>query len=145
MKHMNKLLQVLFGAGLFALFLTLPSCKKNLKAGDGSGGASTVPRSPDGVADADSAMACDRATAQAWEQFRWINNPDGTISLQGTNGMYVPSNNGVGWMTCDRAQAQALDWSIAGNSANQGPNIYSELKWRNAGGIFARADVQWTL
>jgi len=44
MKHMNKLLQVLFGAGLFALFLTLPSCKKNLKAGDGSGGASTVPR-----------------------------------------------------------------------------------------------------
>ena len=39
----------------------------------------------------------------------------------------------------------ALDWSIAGNSAGQDPNIYSELKWRNAGGIFAGADVQWTL
>ena len=38
-----------------------------------------------------------------------------------------------------------LHWSIAGNSVGQDPNIYSELKWRNAGGIFARADVQWTL
>lgn len=38
-----------------------------------------------------------------------------------------------------------LHWSIAGNSAGQDPNIYSELKWRNTGGIYARADVQWTL
>src|SRR6185312_11959242 len=44
MKHMNKLLQVLYIAGVFALVLTLSSCKKNLKAGDGSAGASTVPR-----------------------------------------------------------------------------------------------------
>jgi hypothetical protein len=54
-------------------------------------------------------MACNRSTAQAWEQFRWINNPDGTISLQGTNGMYVTSNNGVGWITCDRPQAQGWE------------------------------------
>lgn len=36
-------------------------------------------------------------------------------------------------------------WSIAGNSAGQDPNIYSELKWRNAGGLFARADILWTV
>ena len=44
MKHMQKLLRVLMGAGMIASVIALPSCKKNLKAGDGSGGASTVPR-----------------------------------------------------------------------------------------------------
>jgi len=41
---MQKLLQVLLGAGLLSLLFTMPSCKKNLKAGDGSAGASTAPR-----------------------------------------------------------------------------------------------------
>ena len=44
MKHMHKLLQVLLSAGLFSLLFALPSCKKNLKAGDGVAGASTTPR-----------------------------------------------------------------------------------------------------
>jgi len=39
----------------------------------------------------------------------------------------------------------AFHWSIAGNSAGQDPNIYSELKWRNVGGIAARAEVRWTV
>ena len=42
-------------------------------------------------------------------------------------------------------EREDLRWSIAGNGAGQDPNIYSELKWRNAGGVFAGADVQWTL
>ena len=42
-------------------------------------------------------------------------------------------------------EREDLHWSIAGNSAGQDPNIYSELKWRNAAGVFARADVKWTL
>ena len=58
---------------------------------------------------ADSPMTCDRQTAQAWEQFRWISNPDGTISLKGNNGDYVTSNNGQGFMTCDRPQAQGWE------------------------------------
>ncbi|HWB92408.1 MAG TPA: hypothetical protein VG605_11165 [Puia sp.] len=42
---MQKLLHVLPGAGMIALVIALPSCKKNLKAdGDGGGGVSTVPR-----------------------------------------------------------------------------------------------------
>jgi beta-glucanase (GH16 family) len=44
MKHMHKLLQVLLGAGLLSLLISLPSCKKNLKADGGGGGASTIPR-----------------------------------------------------------------------------------------------------
>jgi hypothetical protein len=36
-------------------------------------------------------------------------------------------------------------WSIAGNSAGQDPNVYSELKWRNAGGFFTRIDGQWAV
>jgi beta-glucanase (GH16 family) len=44
MKHMHKLLQVLLGAGLLSLLFATPSCKKNLKAGDGGGGVSTTPR-----------------------------------------------------------------------------------------------------
>ena len=57
----------------------------------------------------DPAMACNRSTAQGWEQFRWIVNSNGTISLQGTNGDYVTSNNGTAAMECDRAQAQGWE------------------------------------
>ena len=39
----------------------------------------------------------------------------------------------------------AFHWSIAGNSAGQAPNVYSELKWRNVGGVIVRADVQWAM
>jgi hypothetical protein len=51
------------------------------------------------------AMTCNRATADAWEQFEWITNADGTISLQGNNGMYVSSENSVAPMTCSRPTA----------------------------------------
>jgi len=34
-------------------------------------------------------------------------------------------------------QQENLHWSIAGNSTGQGPNVYSELKWRQVGGPVA--------
>lgn len=40
-------------------------------------------------------------------------------------------------------QQENLHWSIAGNSAGQDPNIYSELKWRHIGGYTAGAAIQW--
>src|ERR1700761_3672968 len=40
-------------------------------------------------------------------------------------------------------ERENFHWSIAGNSAGQDPNIYSELKWQHVGGVFARVDVLW--
>lgn len=34
-------------------------------------------------------------------------------------------------------------WSIAGNSAGQDPNVYSELKWQAVSGISGSVDLQW--
>jgi Protochlamydia outer membrane protein len=42
-------------------------------------------------------------------------------------------------------EREDFHWSIAGNSAGQDPNVYSELKWRNAGGFFTRGELQWTV
>src|SRR5580704_7496251 len=53
-------------------------------------------------AQADSAMACNRATAQAWEQFTVGDAGNGLITLQGSNGLYVTSNNGDSAMQCNR-------------------------------------------
>lgn len=40
-------------------------------------------------------------------------------------------------------ERENFHWSIAGNSAGQDPNIYSELKWQHAGGVFAGVAMQW--
>src|SRR5258707_12639493 len=40
-------------------------------------------------------------------------------------------------------QREGLNWSIAGNSAGQNPNVYSELKWQAVGGISAGAALSW--
>ena len=58
---------------------------------------------------ADSAMADDRATAQAWETFTVGDAGNGLITLKGSNGLYVTSNNGDSAMECDRATAQAWE------------------------------------
>jgi len=42
-------------------------------------------------------------------------------------------------------RAMNLHWSIAGNSAGQSPNVYSELKWRRVGGFSADAAVRYRL
>ena len=42
-------------------------------------------------------------------------------------------------------EREDFHWSIAGNSAGQDPNIYSELKWRNVGGVYARVDLEETI
>jgi glucosylceramidase len=48
-------------------------------------------------------ITCSRPTIGGWEQFTWIVNTDGTISLQGNNGRYISSENGTQAMTCNRA------------------------------------------
>ncbi|HWB92406.1 MAG TPA: hypothetical protein VG605_11155 [Puia sp.] len=42
-------------------------------------------------------------------------------------------------------ELESFHWSIAGNSAGQDPNIYSELRWRDVGGFFAKADILWAV
>ena len=39
-------------------------------------------------------------------------------------------------------QQENLHWSIAGNSAGQGPNVYSELKWRHVSGPLAEIALE---
>ena len=40
-------------------------------------------------------------------------------------------------------QRQDFRWSIAGNSAGQDPNIYSELKWRGVSGPTGAIELEW--
>src|ERR1700761_1798436 len=40
-------------------------------------------------------------------------------------------------------QRFGLRWSIAGNSAGQDPNVYSELKWKGVGSVSSSLDVVW--
>lgn len=42
-------------------------------------------------------------------------------------------------------ERQNFRWSIAGNSAGQDPNVYSELKWRDVGGITSGIDLRWQI
>jgi beta-glucanase (GH16 family) len=62
-------------------------------------------------AEADSAMQCNRATPQAWEQFTVGDAGNGLITLQGSNGLYVTSNNATpdSAMQCNRATAQGWE------------------------------------
>jgi len=55
------------------------------------------------------AMNCNRTAIGPWEQFDWITNADGTISLRGSNGAYVSSENGTQPMTCNRTTVQATE------------------------------------
>jgi beta-glucanase (GH16 family) len=57
----------------------------------------------------DSAMECNRTTAQAWEQFTVGDAGNGLITLQGSNGLYVTSNNGDSAMQCNRQTPQAWE------------------------------------
>jgi len=58
---------------------------------------------------ADSAMACDRTTAQAWEKFTVGDAGNGLITLKGSNGLYVTSNNADSAMECNRATASTWE------------------------------------
>jgi hypothetical protein len=40
-------------------------------------------------------------------------------------------------------ERQDFRWSIAGNSAGQDPNVYSELKWRGVGGPSGTVELLW--
>jgi chitinase len=62
--------------------------------------------------DADSAMACDRPTAQAWEEFTVVNAGYGKVALQAV-GHYVSSEDGLNPITCNRTAYstwEEFDW-----------------------------------
>jgi hypothetical protein len=40
-------------------------------------------------------------------------------------------------------ESQDFHWSIAGNSAGQDPNVYSELKWHGVSGPAGRVALEW--
>jgi hypothetical protein len=42
-------------------------------------------------------------------------------------------------------EQQELSWSIAGNSAGQNPNIYSELQWKKIGGQLLSTGLLWNI
>ena len=66
------------------------------------------------------AMTCTRPTAGATEQFDWLINPDGTVSLRGSNGGYVSSENGTQAMTCSRTTMAASEkflFGVVGSTA----------------------------
>jgi hypothetical protein len=59
-------------------------------------------------------MRCNRATAQAWEQFTVVDAGGGKIALRSMN-KYVSSENGVGAITCNRtsiADWERFDWIV---------------------------------
>lgn len=40
-------------------------------------------------------------------------------------------------------QHENFDWSIAGNILGENPNIYSELNWKQTGGLFLGGRIHW--
>ncbi|HEX8507770.1 MAG TPA: cellulase family glycosylhydrolase [Hymenobacter sp.] len=66
------------------------------------------------------ALSCSRPVAFGTEEFDWVINADGTVSLRGSNGKYVSSENGTGAMTCTRSAVSASEkfaFGILGNVA----------------------------
>ncbi|MFB6454068.1 family 16 glycosylhydrolase [Chitinophaga sp. Hz27] len=60
------------------------------------------------------AMTCNRATAQAWEQFTVVDAGGGKVALQ-SMGKYVSSENGVNPITCNRTTIgdwEKFDWIV---------------------------------
>ncbi|MBL3657525.1 endonuclease/exonuclease/phosphatase family protein [Fulvivirga sediminis] len=84
--------------------------------------------------DGQSAMMCDRESAEGWEEFDVIDHPDGRFSLRGSNGKYVSSENGDSPMMCDRETIgdwEKFTWvSLEGNAfailGNNGKYVSSE-------------------
>jgi len=58
--------------------------------------------------DGQQAMNCNRATAQAWEQFLVVDAGNGKVALQ-SMGQYVSSENGVNPITCNRPAFDAWE------------------------------------
>jgi glucosylceramidase len=54
-------------------------------------------------------MTCNRTTIGAWEQFDYLINSDGTISLRGNNGLFITAEDGTKPMICNRAQIGAWE------------------------------------
>ncbi|MBB5637222.1 hypothetical protein HDE68_003135 [Pedobacter cryoconitis] len=50
-------------------------------------------------------ISCSRTAIGIWEQFDWVKNSNGTISLRGNNGKFISTENGTQAMTCNRDSA----------------------------------------
>lgn len=81
-----------------------------------------------------SAMMCNRNSAQGWEKFDVIDAGGGKFALRGTNGMYVSSENGQSAMMCNRSAIgdwEKFTWiELGGNNfamlGNNGRYVCSE-------------------
>lgn len=65
-----------------------------------------------------SAMMCNRASAQGWEMFTIVDAGNGQVALRGSNGQYVSSENGQSGMMCNRGSIQGwetFNWVDFGN------------------------------
>lgn len=84
--------------------------------------------------DGQSAMMCDRPSAQGWEQFTVVDAGGGKIGLRGSNGQYVSSENGQSGMMCNRSSIggwEAFEWLDLGGGqvalkGNNGQFVSSE-------------------
>ena len=92
------------------------------------------------------AMTCNRTVAQGWEQFDWLVNADGSISLRGNNGLYVSSENGTQAMNCNRTTIQ--DWEkfkysvVASGARSTTISVMNNSLNGNDAGIFYPNPVQ---
>jgi hypothetical protein len=50
-------------------------------------------------------ITCNRTSVGVWEQFDYLTNTDGTVSLRGSNGMFTSAEDGTKPMICNRSQA----------------------------------------
>jgi hypothetical protein len=75
--------------------------------------------------DGDSAMSCNRAKAQAWEEFTVVDAGHGKVALQAMS-QYVSSEDGVNPINCNRAAFstwEEFDWiPVAGGVTLRGTN-----------------------
>ena len=108
-----------------------------------------------------SPLTCDRVQAQGWEQFTYS-----VVLLMGSRYLfwgaigfwmgllmllYLAGGAGLPGLEAQKlwvrvsagAERQDFSWSIAGNSAGQDPNVYSELKWRGVSGPTGRIEALW--
>ncbi len=58
--------------------------------------------------------------------------------------LYAQEKTGLEFHATASWRTENLNWSIAGNSAGQNPNIYSELKWKSLQGPLFEAGIRYT-
>ena len=67
-------------------------------------------------------MNCNRTARNRWERFTIIDEGNGLVSIMGSNGRYVSSENGTQPMTCNKTSSGASEKFIL---ENQGGNNFA--------------------